>query len=164
MGLFIDNFDLAPFATIPEAKAAAMVEDAEAMAILAAPCLPDLLTAPGGELPADAARRLAKVAALKAILRGAILRWFDAGSGAMQSQTAGPFGQVLDTRVQRKAMFWPSEIEQLQNLCQSSEAGKAFAVDTVSVSTYHAATCSLNFGALYCSCGADIAGVPIFGV
>lgn len=158
MGLFIDNFDLAPFATIPEAKAAAMVEDAEAMAILAAPCLPDLLTAPGGELPADAARRLAKVAALKAILRGAILRWFDAGSGAVQSQTAGPFGQTIDTRVQRKAMYQPSELEQLQGLCQSSEAGKAFAVDTVGASSYHQPWCSLSLGALYCSCGADLTG------
>lgn len=162
--MFINTVDLAPFATIDTAKALAMIEDAEAMSILTAPCLPDLLTVPAGELPADLARRQAKLSALKAILRSAILRWNDAGSGAVQSQTAGPFGQVLDTRVQRKAMFWPSEIEQLQNLCQSSEAGKAFAVDTVSVSTYHAATCSLNFGALYCSCGADIAGVPIFGV
>lgn len=161
--MFIDAFDLEPFATIDPAKAAAMIEDAEAMAILTAPCLPDLLTIPAGELPADLARRTAKTSALKAILRSAILRWNDAGSGAMQSQTAGPFGQVLDTRVQRRAMFWPSEIEQLQNLCQSAEAGKAFAVDTVGVSTYHAAACSLNFGALYCSCGADIAGFPIFG-
>lgn len=27
----------------------------------------------------------------------------------------------------------------------------------------HLATCSLNFGATYCSCGVDIAGVPIYG-
>ena len=156
MGTFITESDLAPIATIPAVKAAAMIEDAEAMSILTAPCLPDLLTVPEGELPADAARRVAKLAALKAILRAAILRWFDSGSGAVQSQTVGPFGQTLDTRVSRKAMFWPSEIEQLQGLCQTGETGKAFAVDTVGAAAYHQPWCSLAFGALYCSCGADI--------
>lgn len=38
----------------------------------------------------------------------------------------------------------------------------AFAIDTVPTSTTHLPWCSLNFGALYCSCGADIAGFPIF--
>lgn len=41
--------------------------------------------------------------------------------------------------------------------------GKAFAIDSVPEGTAHAPWCSLNFGATYCSCGADIAGVPIFG-
>lgn len=162
MGLFITTSDLEPFAIIPAVKAAAMIEDAEAMSILTAPCLPDLLTVPVDELPADLVRRLAKLAALKAILRAAILRWFDSGSGAVASQTAGPFGQTLDTRVSRKSMFWPSEIEQLQGLCQTGETGKAFAVDTVSIVAYHLPWCSINFGALYCSCGADINnGVPL---
>jgi hypothetical protein len=41
----------------------------------------------------------------------------------------------------------------------------AFAVDMAgSYVTVHANVCSLNFGALYCSCGADIAGFPIFEV
>lgn len=162
MGSFITEYDLSAFATIPPVKAAAMIEDAEAMSILTAPCLPDLLTVPVDELQADTLRRLAKLAALKAILRAAILRWFDSGSGAVQSQTVGPFGQTLDTRVQRRSMFWPSEIEQLQGLCQSDEAGKAFAVDTLSITACHLPWCSLMFGALYCSCGADINnGVPL---
>lgn len=162
MGNFISEYDLEAFATIPPVKAAAMIEDAEAMSILTAPCLPDLLVVPVDELPADAARRTAKLAALKAILRAAILRWFDSGSGAVQSQTVGPFGQTLDTRVQRRSMFWPSEIEQLQGLCQSEETGKAFAVDTLTAGVYHLPWCSINFGALYCSCGADINnGVPL---
>lgn len=161
--MFITPSDLAPFATIPVAKASAMIDDAEAMAILTAPCLPDLNTTPDGEAPSDLVRRMAKLAALKAILRSAILRWFDSGSGAIQSQTAGPFGQVLDTRVQRKAMFWPSEIEQLQGLCQSSESGKAFAVDTVGTTTYHLPWCSLSMGALYCSCGSVLTGgAPLY--
>jgi hypothetical protein len=40
--------------------------------------------------------------------------------------------------------------------------GGAFSVDMVGSSSLHLPWCSLNFGALYCSCGVDIAGVPIF--
>lgn len=103
MGIFLETSDLNPFADIDSVKAAAMIEDAEAMAVLVAPCI----TADG----------FAQAAAVKAILRGALLRWNESGTGALQSQNAGPFGQTLDTRQERKAMFWPSEIEQLQNLC-----------------------------------------------
>jgi hypothetical protein len=109
MGTFLDPNDLDPFATIDPLKADAMIEDAEAMAVLVAPCI--------------AAAGFAHAAALKAILRGAILRWNDSGTGAIQAQTAGPFGQTLDTRQERKAMFWPSEIEQLQNLCSDLGGG-----------------------------------------
>ena len=149
MGLFIVEADLTPFATIDAAKAAAMIEDAEAMALLAAPCLSEGITP-------------AKIAAVKAILRGAILRWNEAGSGAFQQVQVGPFGNSLDTRQQRRAMFWPSEIEQLQALCASADQGKAFSVDTVGCGTSHLPWCSLMFVALYCSCGVDIAGEPIF--
>lgn len=103
MGTFLQPSDLTPFAVIDGDKAAAMIEDAEAMAVLVAPCI--------------GAEGFTFGAALKAILRGAILRWNDSGTGALSAQTAGPFGQTLDTRQERKAMFWPSEIEQLQNLC-----------------------------------------------
>jgi hypothetical protein len=40
--------------------------------------------------------------------------------------------------------------------------GNAYAIDTVGTSTTHQDWCSLAFGALYCSCGADIAGSPIY--
>lgn len=45
-------------------------------------------------------------------------------------------------------------------------AGKtgAFTVDLAPTSLIvHAFTCSIYFGATYCSCGADIAGYPIYG-
>ncbi|WP_280331493.1 hypothetical protein [Nocardia wallacei] len=147
MGDFISTTDLAPFATIETAKATAMIEDAEAMAVLVAPCI----TNDG----------FVHTAAVKAILRGAILRWNDSGSGAVTSQTAGIFGQTIDTRQTRKSLFWPSEIEQLQDLCTESGTGTAFNIDTVTSSAFHADTCSLVFGALYCSCGGDIAGWPL---
>lgn len=109
MGTFLDVSDLEPFADIDLAKAAAMIEDAEAMALLAAPCI-------GSET-------FAHVAGLRAILRGAVLRWNESGTGALQAQTAGPFGQTLDTRQERRGMFWPSEIAQLQSLCAGAEGG-----------------------------------------
>ena len=134
--------DLAPFATIADEKAEAMIVDAIALAARVAPCI--LLTT------------FLYGAAAKAILRGAILRWHEAGSGALQSQTTGPFGQVLDTRQQRRGMFWPSEIEALAALCRTAaDATGAFSVDTVTVTGNlgHADICTLNFGGLYCSCG-----------
>lgn len=109
MGTFLTPVDLMPFAEINSEKAHAMIDDAEAMAVLVAPCI----TAAG----------FAHTTAVKAILRGAILRWNDAGTGALQAQTAGPFGQTLDTRQERRGMFWPSEIQQLQSLCAGAEGG-----------------------------------------
>lgn len=38
----------------------------------------------------------------------------------------------------------------------------AFTLDMVPVASAHLPWCSLNFGATYCSCGVDIAGVPIY--
>lgn len=41
-------------------------------------------------------------------------------------------------------------------------SGGAYSVDTVSCGVIHLPWCSLSMGALYCSCGADIAGTPIY--
>jgi len=53
-------------------------------------------------------------------------------------------------------MFWPSEIDQLRDLCRGEDTSGAYAIDTLAGLTgiVHADTCSLNFGAAYCSCGA----------
>ncbi len=109
MGSFLSVEDLTPFATIEMSKAEAMIEDAEAMALLAAPCI----TAVGFEY----------ATAVKAILRAAVLRWNDTGSGAAQTVQSGPFAQTLDTRQDRRGMFWPSEIVALQSLCADSQGG-----------------------------------------
>lgn len=149
----LTNEDLAPFAVIDDAKAQAMIDDAIATAALVAPCiLEDTFT---------------QEAAAKAIIRGAILRWNEAGTGAVQSTQTnlGAFGesQSYDTRVVRRGMFWPSEIADLQKLCRDSSAGGIFAVDTVGcLAPVHADICSINFGATYCSCGAWLAGLPLY--
>ena len=151
MAVIITLEDLAPFAVIDDAKAEAMISDAVAMAALVAPCiLTDTFEQHG---------------AARAIIRGAILRWNDAGSGAAQQVQSGPFGMTVDTRQNRRGMFWPSEIQELQRLCiTDGNTSGAFSVDTAApFSSAHADECSLRFGALYCSCGVDIAGVPLFG-
>lgn len=148
--VYVTLSDLVPFATIEPAKAQMMIDDATAQAGLAAPCLvadPPTITG-------------AQVLAAKAVIRAAVLRWNDSGSGAMQSQTAGPFGVTLDTRQQRRGMFWPSEIEQLQDICGGTTSSGAFSVDTYMTTggIVHADICAINFGATYCSCGAVLTG------
>jgi hypothetical protein len=92
------------------------------------------------------------------------MRWNEAGSGARSSQTAGPFGETIDTTVARRGMYWPSEITNLQAICSGGVKSGAFSYDTaLGGATIHSATCALNFGATYCSCGADIAGYPLYG-
>lgn len=48
----------------------------------------------------------------------------------------------------------------------TSPSTGAFALDTAYGAGVHAAMCSLNFGATYCSCGADLTNYayPLFGV
>ncbi len=153
---YLEPSDLEPFATIDADKAQAMIDDAEAQASLAAPCLtsPDDL---------DDHQR----AAVKAILRGAILRWNDSGSGAYQQQTTGPFSVSYDTRQTRRSLFWPSEIDQLQSICTAiaGGSGAAWSIDTGGSCTIrHDIACTLNFGGSYCSCGADLTlADPLYG-
>lgn len=136
---------------------AEMVAGANAKASRVAPCL----TWDGSEAdkPAPTADQLAEA---KLILIGAVKRWAEASSGALQAQTAGPFGMTVDTRQRTGYGLWPSEITDLQAICAAGKSATIFALDMVADSTVHAETCSLNFGATYCSCGADIAGYPIF--
>jgi hypothetical protein len=109
--------DLTVFApNLDEAQALVMIADALAMAAEVAPCILD--------------EEFEKVAAAKAILRGAILRWHDSGSGAITQVSGGPFQQTVDTRTARRSMFWPTEIADLQKLCGTARSGRAFSVDT----------------------------------
>ena len=157
MAVFITVEDLEAFDPgIDPAKAEQMIADAEALAMLAAPCLKEPEFRENAPL----------MAAVKAVLRGAILRWNDAGSGAVTQVGAGSFQQTIDTRTTRRSMFWPSEIEQLRSLCDTFnnvQSEGAFSVDTaIAQGSIHRPWCALHFGAAYCSCGADIAGEPIY--
>jgi hypothetical protein len=102
-----------------------------------------------------------QLAEARLVLIGAVKRWAEAGAGALQSETVGPFSRTIDTRRNTGYRLWPSEIEQLQAICQQSTSS-AFSVDTAPCSSVHADICALRFGATYCSCGADIAGFPLY--
>lgn len=126
------------------------VDGANASALRVAPCL-------AGSPTAD------QLAEARLILIGAVTRWSQAGAGALQSQTIGPFSQAMDTRVRTGYNLWPSEIERLQAICAKGGKAKAFHVDTApGCGSAHRPWCALNFLASYCSCGVDIAGEPIF--
>ena len=95
---------------------ATLVDGANARALRIAPCLMDE--------DKTGARAEAKL-----ILAGAVQRWAEAGSGAVQSVSAGPFQFGADTRQRTGFNLWPSEIEVLQQLCAEANGG-AFGVDT----------------------------------
>jgi len=135
----------------------AMVAGANAKAARVAPCLTATEPAPSDDQIAEA----------KLVLIGAVKRWAEAGSGALsqKTQTAGSFslGETIDTRQRGGFNLWPSEISQLQAICKDGSEKQAYAVDTApNCLTFHSPLCSLTFGASYCSCGADIAGEPIY--
>lgn len=157
---------MAEIITVPDLPAtvqshelvAAMVAGANAKASRVAPCLTW-----DGTVTDEPAPTTDQLAEAKLVLIGAVKRWADAGSGAWQQQSAGPYAVTTDTRQRTGFNLWPSEIEALQDICATATTSGAFSIDTApSLTGMHAPWCSLNFGATYCSCGADIAGVPIF--
>lgn len=88
-------------------KLKVLIEDALATAAIVAPCInePDFTY----------------TIAAKAILREAVLRRLDAGTGAVTTyQTStGPYGetQTVDTRL-RRTIFQPSDVQELERLCK----------------------------------------------
>ena len=72
-----------------------------------------------------------------------------AGPFAFGGKPSNPHGDFYLTKAEKQAL---------------TGSQKAFSISIGgSVGPYHAEWCSLNFGANYCSCGADIAGYPIYG-
>ena len=84
------------------------------------------------------------------------------GLAGMESiqQSAGPFGMTMKP-VNPNGDFYLTKQEKK---ALGDGAQKAFGVQEIAatVTPVHAPWCSLNFGATYCSCGADIAGIPIY--
>lgn len=136
----------------------AMVAGANAKASRVAPCLTW-----DGTLVEQPAPTVDQLAEARLVLIGAVKRWAEAGSGAVQSQTAGIFSTTTDTRQRTGFNLWPSEITDLQAICSTGSTGReAFAIDTAPAYSAHLPWCSLSMGASYCSCGADIAEYPIY--
>lgn len=143
----IDLSDL-PAAMQSAELADLMVAGANARAARVAPCLVSTDPEPSEDQLAEA----------RLILIGAISRWVQAGSGAFQQQTAGPFSVSTDTRQRSGYNLWPSEIEQLQAVCANGESvgRQAFSIDTAPSYSAHMPWCNLALGANWCSCGADL--------
>lgn len=133
---------------------AKMVAAANAKASRVAPCL--TWNDEDADHPSPTEGQLAEA---QLVLIGAVKRWAESGSGAYQSQTAGPFGVTVDTRQRTGFNLWSSEIEALRDLCDTeSEGRQAFSLDTFRTSSLsgHSIYCSLHFGGADCSCGADL--------
>ena len=124
-----------------------MVDGANARAARVAPCLVSTDPVPTADQLAEA----------RLVLVGAVKRWVEAGAGALQSQQAGPFAQAIDTRQRGGFGLWPSEINALQDICATVDtSAKAFSITPGGSTGNHLPWCALAFGALYCSCGADL--------
>lgn len=106
-----------------------MIDGANAKASRVAPCL--TWADEDEDHPAPSFDQLAEA---RLVLIGAIKRWAETGAGAVQQQTAGPFGLSVDTRQRTGFNLWPSEIEGLQEICRaagSGGTGRAFEIDTM---------------------------------
>lgn len=53
-------------------------------------------------------------------------------------------------------------LDEWWSLLGLTEQSGAFTIDMVGVASIHQPWCSFSMGAVYCSCGADIAGTPIY--
>lgn len=70
-----------------------------------------------------------------------------AGPFSFSAKPANPHGDFYLTKAEKQALRGPQ---------------KAFGIQITGAATVHLPWCNLNFGATYCSCGADIAGEPIY--
>jgi hypothetical protein len=130
-----------------------MVAGANAKALRVAPCL-----GWDGSVTDQPAPSADQIAEARLILLGAVKRWAEAGSGALQAQQAGPFGVTVDTRQRTGFNLWPSEITGLQDICKTADEGRreAFSIDTAPAVSVHLPWCDLMFGGTTCSCGASL--------
>lgn len=100
---FLTVSDLAAFVpNVDPAKAQEMIDDASALAAVEAPGILAVGFAYGD--------------AVKAILRRAVVRWLESGSGARQSVQVGQISTTYDNTQQPRGLFLPSELAQLKAL------------------------------------------------
>ncbi len=102
-----------------------MLAGANASAGRVAPCL----VASGDDAPTEG-----QLAEAKLVLLSAITRWSQAGASGLTTvqQGAGPFQQTTttDTRQRTGYRLWPSEIEQLQDICKVEvDSTRAYMID-----------------------------------
>lgn len=123
--MFLKPQDLSPFAEIPLDKAQAMIDDAEAKALVIEPKL-----AQNDQLSAT------QINAVRALLRDAILRWNDRGSGALTQTSIGQVNVSSDSRSWGQNLFTSREEAQLRSIAAgSANRDKAFMVNMARAGT-----------------------------
>jgi hypothetical protein len=147
-----------PFATLEDLKARwpdfPAGADSHASVLLEDASQFILDTVPTAGMAAEATRRRI----VCAVVRRAMPASGEVGYSSIQEAT-GPFSQTF-TPVNPSGDFY---LTKLERRALGDGATKAFGVQVAGIgAVQHLPWCALNFGAAYCSCGADIAGYPIY--
>lgn len=147
-----------PFATLEELKARwpdfPVGGEAHAGVLLEDASQFILDTVPSAEFAPAATRRRVVCSVVRRAMSAGDLSGMEsvqqsAGPFQMTEKAANPHGDFYLTKSEKKAL--------------GAGVQKAFGVQVAgNVAAVHLPWCNLNFGATYCSCGADIAGTPIY--
>lgn len=148
-----------PFAVLDELKARwpdfPVGADAHATVLLEDASQFILDTVPSAALASESTRRRIVCAVVRRAMPA------QSGMDGLESyqESTGPFSQTFKP-VNPAGDFYLTKSEKT---ALGAGVQKAFGVQIAGgFTTVHLAWCSLNFGATYCSCGADIAGEPIY--
>lgn len=105
------------------------------------------------------------VEVVKSVLRAAVLRWDETGSGGVTSRRANEYQESLSEY--SGGLFRPDEIATLRALCTDYRSQKANTILTAPIGSLyvqHALWCSITFGGNFCDCGAELtaSGLPLW--
>lgn len=78
------------------------------------------------------------------------------------TQVSVSVDDATSSRTYRSGKGRVTILDEWWDLLSPEESLSVFTIDTVGFGSGHAPWCSTVFGAEYCSCGADIAGYPIY--
>lgn len=78
------------------------------------------------------------------------------------TQVSVSIDDATSSRTYRSGRGRVTIIDEWWALLSPADDGAAFVIDSVGSSSNHLPWCSYTLGALYCSCGVDVAGVPIY--
>lgn len=99
-------------------------------------------------------------AKLDYVIREAVVAHIKKPDDATQVTTSVDDGQT--SKSYRSGKGRVTIVDEWWTLLGLTEPDGAFAINTVGTSSAHLPWCALMFGAVYCSCGADVAGAPIY--
>jgi hypothetical protein len=134
MGLYLRPDDVTPLVDIELARLAVLIEDAETFATMAAPPLADPLTLTEQQR-----------AQVKTILRRAVVRESDSGTGAKTQESAGVYSYTVDTRTARSVSFLTEEEQDaLRGMVGLGRSTTAFTIDLTPLSTWDPITAFLT--------------------